>query len=63
MENEKPKSQLGEMISMFPAEELKRAMLHLDRFDTEVVTDEKIHAIEAEKQLEEKSEEIIADNL
>lgn len=63
MENEKPKLQLGEMISMFPAEELKRAMLHLDRFDTEVVTDEKIHAAEAEKQLEEKSEEIIADNL
>jgi len=63
MENEKPKLQLGEMISMFPAEELKRAMLHLDRFDTEVVTDEKIHAAEAERQLEEKSEEIIADNL
>lgn len=63
MEDEKPKLQLGEMISMFPAEELKRAMLHLDRFDTEVVTDEKIHAAEAEKQLEEKSEEIIADNL
>lgn len=63
MENEKPKLQLGEMISMFPAEELKRAMLHLDRFDTEVVTDEKLHAAEAERQLEEKSEEIIADNL
>lgn len=63
MEDEKPKLQLGEMISMFPAEELKRAMLHLDRFDTEVVTDEKIHAAEAERQLEEKSEEIIADNL
>ena len=63
MEDEKPKLQLGEMISIFPAEELKRAMLHLDRFDTEVVTDEKIHAAEAEKQLEEKSEEIIADNL
>jgi hypothetical protein len=63
MENEKPKLQLGEMISMFPAEELKRAMLHLDRFDTEVVTDERIHAAEAERQLEEKSEEIIADNL
>jgi len=63
MENDKLKPQLGEMISMFPAEELKRAMLHLDRFDTEVVTDEKIHAVEAERQLEEKSEEIIADNL
>ena len=63
MEDEKPKLQLGEMISMFPAEELKRAMLHLDRFDTEVVTDEKIQAAEAERQLEEKSEEIIADNL
>lgn len=63
MEDEKPKLQLGEMISMFPAEELKRAMLHLDRFDTEVVTDEKIQVAEAERQLEEKSEEIIADNL
>ena len=63
MEDEKPKLQLGEMISMFPAEELKRAMLHLDRFDTEVVTDEKIQAAEAERHLEEKSEEIIADNL
>ena len=63
MEDEKPKLQLGEMISMFPAEELKRAMLYLDRFDTEVVTDEKIQVAEAERQLEEKSEEIIADNL
>lgn len=51
------------MISIFPAEEIKRTMLYLGRFDTEVVTDEKIHAAETERQLEEKSEEIIADNL
>ena len=63
MENEKLGFQLGEMLSNFPAEELKRMMLHLDRHDYDVITEEKQHVVEAEKQLEEKSEEIIADNL
>ena len=47
------------MMSMFPAEELKRVMLHLDRFDTEVVTDERINAEKALDNLEEVSEKII----
>jgi hypothetical protein len=47
------------MMSMFPAEELKRMMLHLDRFDTEVVTDERINAEKALDNLDEVSEKII----
>lgn len=47
------------MMSMFPAEELKRMILHLDRFDTEVVTDERINAEKALDNLEEVSEKII----
>lgn len=47
------------MMSMFPAEELKRMMLHLDRFDTEVVTDERINAEKALDNLEEVSKKII----
>ena len=57
------KHELGTMIAAFPAEELKRAMLHLDRFDTEVVTDERVNAISAEAQLDKLSEKIIEDNL
>ena len=47
------------MMSMFPAEELKRMLLHLDRFDTEVVTDERINAEKALDNLDEVSEKII----
>lgn len=47
------------IMSMFPAEELKRMMLHLDRFDTEVVTDERINAEKALDNLDEVSEKII----
>jgi hypothetical protein len=55
--------ELGSMIAAFPAEELKRAMLHLDRFDTEVVTDERLNAAKAEENLDKVSEKIIEDNL
>lgn len=47
------------MMSMFPAEELKRMILHLDRFDTEVVTDERINAEKALDNLDAVSEKII----
>lgn len=57
------KHELGTMIAAFPAEELKRAMLHLDRFDTEVVTDERLNAVSAEENLDKVSEKIIEDNL
>lgn len=51
------------MMSMFPAEELKRMMLHLDRFDTEVVTDERINAEKALDNLDEVSEKIIESDM
>lgn len=57
------KHELGTMIAAFPAEELKRAMLHLDRFDTDVVTDERLNAISAEENLDNISEKIIEENL
>lgn len=57
------KHELGTMLAAFPAEELKRAMLHLDRFDTDVVTDERLNAISAEENLDNISEKIIEENL
>jgi hypothetical protein len=57
------KHELGTMLAAFPAEELKRAMLHLDRFDTDVVTDERLNAVSAEENLDKVSEKIIEENL
>lgn len=54
---------LGEMIANFPVEELKKAMLHIDRFDEDVVTEEKTKSAKVEEKLEEVSQEIIEDNL
>lgn len=62
-ETNKQKPVLGEMIANFPIEELKKAMLHIDRFDEDVITDEKNKAADAEEKLEEISKEIIEDNL
>ena len=59
----KEKPVLGEMIANFPVEELKKAMLHIDRFDEDVVTEEKTKSAEVEEKLEEVSQEIIEDNL
>lgn len=59
----KEKPVLGEMIANFPVEELKKAMLHIDRFDEDVVTEEKTKSAEIEEKLEEVSQEIIEDNL
>jgi len=59
----KEKTVLGEMIANFPVEELKKAMLHIDRFDEDVVTEEKTKSAEVEEKLEEVSQEIIEDNL
>lgn len=58
-----PSSKFPTMMSMFPAEELKRMMLHLDRFDDQVITEEKIRNAEAADKLEEISEQIIEENL
>lgn len=58
-----PSSNFPTMMSMFPAQELKRMMLHLDRFDDQVITEEKIRNAEAADKLEEISEQIIEENL
>lgn len=64
MEDEKKeKPVLGEMIANFPVNELRKAMLHFDRFDEDVVTEEKTKAAEVEEKLEETSQKIIEDNL
>lgn len=57
------KTVLGEMIANFPVEELKKAMLNIDRFDEDVVTEEKAKSAEVEEKMEEVSQEIIEDNL
>ena len=50
------------MMSMFPAEELKRMILHIDRFDKDVITEERINAEKALDSLEEVSNKIIEEN-
>lgn len=58
-ENEKPKS----MMEAFPAVEPARMMLRLDRFDTDVVTDERVNREKSLDKLEELTEKIVEENL
>lgn len=51
------------MISNFPAEELKRMITNVDRFDIDGITPEKEKAVEVEEKLDEISEKIIEENL
>ena len=62
-EENKEKPILGEMIANFPVEELKKAILHIDRFDEVVVTEEKTKSAEVEEKLQAVSQKIIEDNL
>lgn len=62
-EENKEKPILGEMIVNFPVEELKKAILHIDRFDEVVVTEEKTKSSEVEEKLQAVSQKIIEDNL
>lgn len=62
-EENKEKPILGEMIANFPVEELKKAILHIDRFDEVVVTEEKTKSSEVEEKLQAVSQKIIEDNL
>ena len=59
----KEKAVLGEMISNFPVEELKRMITNVDRFDIDGITPEKEKAVELEEKLDEISEKIIEENL
>ena len=51
------------LFSAFPVEQLRRMVLHLDRFDTDVITDEKRALCDAEDKMNEVSEKIIEENL
>jgi Asp-tRNA(Asn)/Glu-tRNA(Gln) amidotransferase B subunit len=51
------------MISQFPARELAQMILHIDRFDTDVITEEKLNAAKAEERVEKVTEQIITENL
>lgn len=63
MDEDKKKPVLGEMISKFPVEELKRMITNFDRFDIDGITPEKEKAVEVEEKLDEVSEKIIEENL
>lgn len=58
-EDNKPKT----MMEVFPANELARMIMHLDRFDTDVITDERINQEKGMDKIEELSQQIIEDNL
>ena len=60
-ENKKPV--IGEMISNFPVEELKRMITNVDRFDIDGNTPEKEKAVELEEKLDEVTKKIIEENL
>lgn len=63
MAEEIKKPVLGEMISEFQVEELKRMITNIDRFDIHGITPEKEKAVEVEEKLDEISEKIIEENL
>ena len=51
------------MMELFPAEQLKRMILHIDRYDTEVVDDEDLKIEKLNNEVEKVSDEIIEQNL
>lgn len=50
-------------MEAFPAVEPARMMLRLDRFDTDVVTDERVNREKSLDKLEELTEKIVEENL
>lgn len=51
------------MFSAFPIEQFRRMVLNIDRFDTDMITDEKIVLGNAEDKINEISDKIIEENL
>jgi hypothetical protein len=47
----------------FPVEELRRMIMHIDRFDTDVIEDATVKNLSAMDQIDKMSEKIIEDNL
>ena len=50
-------------MNTFPVEQFRRMVMHIDRFDTEVVEDETVKNAYALDKMDEISEKIIEDNL
>ena len=50
-------------MNTFPVEQFRRMVMHIDRFDTDVVEDETVKNMYALDKLDEISEMIIEDNL
>ena len=51
------------MMELFPVNEFKRMVMYLDRFDTDVVTDERMNQEKSLDKIEKLSEKIIEENL
>ena len=47
----------------FPVEQFRRMVMHIDRFDTDVIEEERLKNLSAMNKLNELSEKIIEDNL
>lgn len=47
----------------FPVEQFRRMVMHIDRFDTDVIEEERLKNLSAMDKLDELSEKIIEDNL
>ena len=50
-------------MNTFPVEQFRRMVMHIDRFDTDVVEDETVKNAYALDKMDEISEKIIEDNL
>jgi hypothetical protein len=59
----RPDNQGKSMMELFPINEFKRMVMHLDRFDTDVVTDERMNQEKTMDEIEKLSEKIIEENL
>ena len=59
----RPDNQGKSMMELFPVNEFKRMVMYLDRFDTDVVTDERMNQEKSLDEIEKLSEKIIEENL
>lgn len=50
-------------MNTFPVEQFRRMVMHIDRFDTDVVEDQTVKNVNALDKMDEISEKIIEDNL
>lgn len=50
-------------MNTFPVEQFRRMVMHIDRFDTDVVEDKNVKNVYALDKMDEISKKIIEDNL